>query len=128
MEKKLATMGDLKTGSYVLIDGIPCKVVSVSKSKPGKHGAAKIRIEATGLIDERRRSIVQSSDGRVDVPIIEKKNAQVISIAEDKANVMDIESYETFEMEIPDEFKGKMHEGSTVLYWDMGVKIIKGIK
>ena len=62
MEKKLATMGDLKQGSYVLIDGIPCRVVTVTKSKPGKHGAAKIRIEAIGLVDERRRSIVQSSD------------------------------------------------------------------
>lgn len=128
MEKKQATINELKTGSYILIDGVPCRVVSTVKSKPGKHGAAKIRLDAIGLVDERRRSIVSSSDGRVEVPIIEKRNAQVISIAGDKANVMDLESYETFEMDIPEEFKGKIQEGTTVLYWDLGIKMIKGTK
>lgn len=128
MEKKFAIINELKEGSYVLIDGIPCRVVSYTKSKPGKHGAAKIRIEALGLVDERRRSIVNSSDARVEVPIIEKRSAQVISLTEDKASVMDTENYETFEMDIPAEFKGKLTEGAQVLYWDLGVKMIKGIK
>jgi len=128
LEKKLATMHDLKNGSYVLIDGIPCRVVNMTKSKAGKHGAAKMRVEAIGLIDDKRRSILGTTDGRVEVPIILKKNAQVISISGEKANVMDLESYETFEMDIPKEFKGKLQEGSNVLYWDLGVKIIKGLK
>jgi translation initiation factor 5A len=128
LEKKLATMHDLKSGSYVLIDGIPCRVLTVTKSKAGKHGSAKIRIEASGLIDERRRSLLGTSDTRVEVPIIQKRNAQVISISGDKANVMDLESYETFEIDIADEFKAKLQEGSTILYWDIGVKMIKGIK
>ena len=128
MDKKIATMNELKVGSFVLIDGVPCKVVSSTHSKPGKHGAPKIRIEASGLVDGRRRSVVSSADSRVEVPIISKKNAQVISVSGDKANVMDMESYETFEIDIPEEFKGSVVEGGVVLYWDVGVKMIKGVK
>ena len=128
MEKRFAALNELKIGSFVLIDNVPCKVVSTVHSKPGKHGAPKIRLEAVGLVDGRRRSIVASADSRVEVPIIEKRNAQVISINGNKANVMDLESFETFDIEIPEEYKDKIQEGSTVLYWDIGVKLMKGVK
>ncbi|MCD6547480.1 MAG: translation initiation factor IF-5A [Nanoarchaeota archaeon] len=128
MEKKYATLNELKVGSFVLIDDVPCKVVSTIHSKPGKHGAPKIRLEAIGLVDGRRRTIVQPADARVEVPIIEKRNAQVISISGNKANVMDLETYETFDIDIPEEFKDKVQEGSVILYWDVGVKLMKGVK
>ncbi len=128
MEKIYSSLNKLKIGSFVLIDDIPCKVVSSVHSKPGKHGAPKIRLEAIGLVDGRRRSIVSSADSRVEVPIIKKSNAQVISINGDNANVMDLETYETFDIKIPEEFKDKIHEGTTILYWDIGVKLIKGLK
>lgn len=128
MEKKYSTMNDLKKGSFVIIDGDVCKVISTTHSKPGKHGAPKVRLEAGGVIDGKRRSMVSSADSRVEVPIIDKRNAQVISFSGEKANVMDLESYETFEVEIPKEYKDKVVEGATVLYWDIGVKLVKGVK
>ena len=128
MEKRFAQLNTLKVGSFVLIDGIPCKVISTVHSKPGKHGAPKIRLEAAGIIDGKRRSIVSSADSRTDVPIIEKRNAQVISISGDKANVMDLETFETFDMDIPEELKDKVSEGVTVLFWDVGVKLMKTVK
>jgi len=33
---KPVDLGDVKEGSYVIIDGEPCKIVEVEKSKPGK--------------------------------------------------------------------------------------------
>ena len=30
---------------------------------------------------------------------------------------MDAETYETFDLNIPDELVGKVHEGDNVLYW-----------
>ena len=128
MEKKIGSMNELKVGSFILIEGAVCKVTNMTHSKPGKHGSPKIRLEATGVLDGRRRSLVQPADGRVEVPIIEKKNAQIISISGDKASAMDLETYETFDIEIPEEFQGKLQEGSTVLYWDIGVKLMKTIK
>jgi translation initiation factor 5A len=67
-------------------------------------------------------------DARVDIPISDKRNAQVISVSENKANCMDLETYEMFEIEIPEEFRGKVAENSTILYWDIGIKLMKGIK
>lgn len=128
MEKKYAVLSELKVGGFILIDGVPCKIVSTIHSKPGKHGAPKIRLEAIGLIDGRRRTLVQPADARVEVPIIEKRNAQVISISGKKANVMDLESFETFDIEIPEEFEGKVREGSIILYWDVGIKLMRGVK
>jgi len=128
MESKFSTLIELKIGSYVLIDGVPCKVASLTKSKPGKHGAAKIRLEALGLADNRRRSLIGGSDERVEVPIVDKRNAQIISVAGNKASVMDTESYETFELDIPEEMKGKVVEGATVIYWDVGVKQIISVR
>ncbi len=128
MEKKYSTMNELKKGSFVIIDGDVCKVISTTHSKPGKHGAPKVRLEAGGILDGKRRSMVSSADSRVEVPIIEKRNAQVISISGEKASVMDLENYETFDLEIPEEYKDKVVEGANIIYWDIGTKLMKGVK
>jgi translation initiation factor 5A len=128
MERKVSTIGELKPGSFVLIEDVPCKVISTTHSKPGKHGAAKVRMEAVGIVDDKKRSIVQGADSRIDIPIIEKRNAQVISVSGDKASVMDTESFETFDIDIAEEFKGKVQEGMQILYWDVGIKLMKGLK
>ena len=66
---------------------------------------------------------------KMDAPIIEKKSAQILSISGNKANVMDTETYETFEMDIPEELQGEVREGSEVLYWlVMGTKVMKQVK
>lgn len=121
--------GSLKSGRYVLFDGIACVVKSVQVSKTGKHGHAKARIEAVGLIDGRKIIKVMPGHDSVDVPIIEKKIAQVLSIQGDKATVMDMENYETFEMAIPEDLKESVKEGSQVMYWTvLDDKIMKQVK
>ena len=65
----------------------------------------------------------------IEVPIIEKRTAQVLSVHGDAANVMDSETYETFDLKIPEEFKGQVVEGATVLYWTiLNEKVIKQVK
>ena len=129
MGLKQASIGTLQKGSYVVIEGVACKVTGTQTSRPGKHGHAKVRLEAVGLIDEKKRIIVSPGHDNVDVPIIEKKIAQVLSISENKANVMDNESYETFDLDIPVELKDKVIEGINVLYWDiLGDKVMKDIR
>jgi len=120
---------DLKPGNYVMIDGEPCKVVSVTKSKPGKHGAAKVRLEGMGIFDNRRRYLLKPADANVDVPIIEKKRGQIITVMGDTVQIMDLEDYSTFETTIPEEFKGKLEPGNEVGYWKIGNRIlIKDVK
>ena len=116
-----------KPGSYIVIDGEACKVTSMTKSKPGKHGAAKVRLEAVGLFDGKKRVLLKPADANIDSPIIEKKKAQAITISGTIVELMDLESYETFEATIPDEFKAKLSsgsEGAEVLYWKFESNII----
>jgi translation initiation factor 5A len=129
MGVKQASIGTLQKGSCVIVDGIASKVVSTQTSRPGKHGHAKVRLEAVGLIDGKKRVIVAPGHDSIDVPIIEKKIAQVLSISGNSANLMDNESYETFDLEIPEELKEKVVEGINVLYWDiLGDKVMKDIR
>lgn len=127
-EKKLVDVGGLKKGDTIIIDDAPCKVTEVSVSRPGKHGHAKMNMMAVGILDGKKRNLVLPGHDKVEAPIIEKKSAQILSVAGNKANVMDTATYETFEMEIPEELKG-VKEGVEVLYWEvMGVKVMKQVK
>ena len=95
---------DLDEGDYVMIDEAPVVINSYSTSKPGKHGSAKARVEGRGVFDDKKRSFVQPVDADAQVPIIERKQGQVVSVTSDTViQVMDLDSYETFDMKIPDD-------------------------
>ncbi|MBS3123846.1 translation initiation factor IF-5A [Candidatus Woesearchaeota archaeon] len=127
-EKKLADVGSLKKGDTLIIDNAPCKITDLATSRPGKHGHAKVNLMAVGILDGKKRNVVMPGHDRVEVPIIEKKSAQVLSVSGKKASVMDTENFETFEMEIPEDLEG-VKEGVEVLYWQiMGQKVMKQVK
>ncbi len=102
----------------MVVDDEPCKIVEMTTSKPGKHGEAKARIVAIGVFDGQKRSIVYPVKHKVKVPIIEKRNAQVLAIMGDEAQLMDSETFETFELPIPEELKGNIAPGKNVEYWE----------
>lgn len=114
--KEVAEVRELRVNRYIIIDNEPCKIVSITTSKPGKHGDAKARIEAIGIFDNQKRSVVYPVKHKVQIPIIDKRVAQVISVSGDVAQLMDMETYETFELEIPEEFKGKLEAGKEIQY------------
>ena len=129
MTIKTTDIGSIKVGGYIIIDGVACRVVSVQTSKTGKHGHAKARIEAIGLINDDKKVIVKPSHDKAEVPIVEKKSAQVLSVNNDVANVMDTETFETFDIKIPEELKGKVQENSNVIFWIiLGIKVLKQMK
>ncbi len=88
----------------------------MSVSKPGKHGAAKARIDAIGIFDRQKRSIVQPVTAKIYIPIVERKRAQVISVSGNVAQLMDLETYETFELEFGDEVADRVQPGSEIVY------------
>lgn len=129
MAVKQTSVGSLKKGNLVVIEGAACKVVDLQTSRPGKHGHAKVRMSATGLLDGKKRVIVMPGHDNIDVPIVDKRTAQVLSIQGDSANVMDSETYETFDMKIPNDLKGSVSEGSDILYWViLNDKVMKQVK
>ncbi len=116
MSWEQAEMRELKVNRYIIIDEEPCKILSIQFSKPGKHGEAKARLEAIGLFDGQKRSVVHPVTHKVRVPMIDKRKAQVLSIHENKAQLMDLETYETFEIEVPEELRGSLQSGQEQMY------------
>lgn len=119
--------GKLRNGSFVMIDGEACEVRDVSKSSPGKHGSAKAKIKARGLFDEKDRHITKPADTMMMSPDMDKKVGQIVSQEGDVAQVMDMDTYETEEMQIPDEFD--ISEGDKINYWVVDDrKLFKGVE
>jgi translation initiation factor 5A len=107
---------ELKEGRYVIIDDEPCVIKSIAKSKPGKHGAAKARVDAVGIFDGQKRSTVQPVTAKVYVPIVERKSGQVLTIGESSAQLMDLGDYSTIDVPITEDDRAKLEEGKEVSY------------
>lgn len=118
---KPASLSDVKIGSYIIIDGEPCRIIEYDKSKPGKHGSAKARVVATGVFDGSKHSLVSPVSAGIEIPMIEKRTGQLISINKEQGIVqlMDMETFETFDSPPPDdkEINNKLIEGNEVEYW-----------
>ncbi len=126
MVLKIINATESRPGTNIIIDGDSYTVKKVDISKTGKHGASKCRIEATGMISGQKKIIVVPGHERFEVPMIDKRKGQVLSVAMNKASVMDLESFETLDIEIPEELKAEIDANSSVEYWNIeGQKIIK---
>lgn len=120
MSEKVVVVKELKPGSYVMIDDEPCKVLKIATSKPGKHGATKARVEAIGVFDDKKRTLLKPTSATCSVPIILKKGAQVISVSGNIAQLMDLADYSMFDAEIPSDLKDRVQPGGEVEYWEIG--------
>ena len=116
---KPVDVGSLKVGGYMLIDSEPCRIVDITKSKPGKHGSAKARIVAIGLFDGVKKSFVKPVDLGADVPIIDKRTGQVFAVNPSGIQIMDLETYAYLDAPLPQEedLKAKITPGSEIEYW-----------
>jgi translation initiation factor 5A len=116
-----ADLGSVKEGSYVIIDGEPCKVVESEKSKPGKHGSAKIRLTAISVFTGSKKSYIGTSEAHIEVPMIDKRSAQIISTTPTTVQLMDLQSFEVFESLTPTEteFQGRLQPGTEIEYWNV---------
>lgn len=103
MAKEQKQVRELQEGSYVMMDETPCEINHYSTAKPGKHGSAKARIEGEGVFDGKKRSLSQPVDAKVWVPIVERKGGQVVSVEDNDAQIMDLETFETFTMRVPED-------------------------
>ncbi|MEM0360513.1 MAG: translation initiation factor IF-5A [Candidatus Diapherotrites archaeon] len=119
VEKIFKQAGQLKEGNYMLIDGEPCKIKAIEKSKPGKHGAAKCRITAFGLFDDKKRQFLGPASTDVEVPIVQRSNAQVVAITDDQVQIMDMKSYELISVKKPEDLPD-LKNGDEVEYLRYG--------
>jgi translation initiation factor 5A len=126
MVLKIINATDTKVGTNITLEGEVYTVKKIDISKTGKHGHAKARIEAVGIISGNKKVFVVPGHERLEVPMIEKRKGQVLSVLENKASVMDMENFETIEIDIPEELKGQVNGNDNIEYWNIeGTLIIK---
>ena len=126
---KPVDVGSLRVGGYIIVDGEPCRIVDITKSKPGKHGSAKARVVAIGIFDSVKRSFVKPVDANAEVPIIDKRSGQIFAVTPSSIQIMDLETYEYLDAPYPEEeeLKAKLVPGIEIEYWKIlgKVKIIR---
>lgn len=126
MAFRLIDATEIKIGIAIIVENEPCIVRSMDVSKTGKHGHAKVRMEAIGIFDDKKKMIVVPGHERFEVPMINKLKGQVLSAQGDKASIMDLESFETFDVLVAEELRNELKEQDNVEYWEInGRKIIK---
>jgi len=125
MVLRLIEATQAKNGVTILIEGEPYSVKTNDISKTGKHGASKCRIEAIGIFSGKKKVIAVNGGEKFEVPLVEKRRAQVLSVSENKASIMDLESYETLDISFLEEIKEELAPEKQVEYWDVeGKKVI----
>ena len=126
MVLKIIEATQAKTGTNILIEGEPHTIRKIDISKTGKHGHAKCRVEAVHMVNNSKKVFVVPGHDRFEVPMVNKNKAQILSIADGKISVMDLESFETIEVTVPEDLKGQLAENDNVEYWDIeGTLILK---
>lgn len=127
MVVKIINATEARVGTNIIIDEKPCTVKKIDISKTGKHGHAKARIEAVGMISGNKKVFVVPGHDRFEVPMVDKRKGQVLSIGDGAVSLMDLETFETIEVDCPDsEVKSQLVEGENAEYWDIeGQKIVK---
>ena len=95
-----AEIRTLKVGRYVAVEEpngsmSAFKILSMTKSKPGKHGSAKARIELEDIFTGQKRSHVGTVTDTINIPLIEKGSAIITHIQGSEVHAMDNKTYQT---------------------------------
>tara|TARA_Y100000310_G_scaffold183138_1_gene183242 strand:+ start:630 stop:1019 length:390 start_codon:yes stop_codon:yes gene_type:complete len=119
MVLKMINATAAKVGTTIFWEGVPCSVKSNDISKTGKHGHAKCRMEVVGIFDKKKRVGVVPGSEKLEVPLVEKKKAQILNVLENSASVMDLESFETLDLPFQTELKEQLAPEKQVEYWNV---------
>ena len=117
MVAKVIDATEMRVGTYLILDGIAHQVKKMDVSKTGKHGHAKVRYEAINAFSGKKKVGVVPGHDKFEVPMIDKRAAQVLSVSGNTASIMDNENFENFDLEIPEELQGSVVDGVEVEYW-----------
>jgi len=115
---------DIKKGAYIRYNNEVLKVVRKEVVACGTHSHSKTKIFVQGLHGGGEKSFNLSHSENVEELPIWRKEAQVISKMPDKVQIMDVQSYETFDAEIGKELLETLNEGDSVTFINLEGKNI----
>merc|ERR1719443_2019344 len=93
--------GQIKKGGYMMIKGRPCKVLSISVSKTGKHDHAKCNFTATDIFTGKKLEDMVPSTHGTTVPIVSKAEWELIDIDGDEVTLMDEGGNQKTDLNLP---------------------------
>ena len=85
----------------MMIKGKPCKVLSISVSKTGKHGHAKCNFVATDIFTGKKLEDMIPSTHGTTVPIVNRSDWEVIDIDGDELTLMDEGGNQKTDLNLP---------------------------
>tara|TARA_B100001758_G_C18404786_1_gene611319 strand:- start:1576 stop:1962 length:387 start_codon:yes stop_codon:yes gene_type:complete len=106
----------LKVGRYCCVDDKAYKINSISKSKPGKHGSAKARLELVDIFTGQKISHVGSVTDSIHVPLIEKGTAMVTHIEGVEVHAMNMRDHSM--MILPLEEEMEIDAGKEIMWME----------
>lgn len=124
MVAKIIGATEARVGTNIIYEGVIYTIKKIDVSKTGKHGHAKCRIEAQNMFTGSKKIFVIPGHDKLEVPMVNKNKGQVLSILGEKVNLMDLESFETIDIDIPEELKDQLSENDNVEYWDIEGKLL----
>jgi translation initiation factor 5A len=86
---------------YMMIKGFPCKVLSISVSKTGKHGHAKCNFVATDIFTGKKYEDMIPSTHGTTVPLVKKTEWELIDIDGDELTLMDEAGNQKTDLNMP---------------------------
>ena len=107
----------LKKGGYVLIEGRPCRVVDITKSKTGKHGHAKAGIAGSDIFTGRRYETHLPTSHEIEVPFVDRQDYGLINIDDNHTQLLTLDGSLREDVDLPPE--GEMRDRVLQLFNDV---------
>jgi translation initiation factor 5A len=85
----------------MMIKGHPCKILSISVSKTGKHGHAKCNFLAVDIFTGKKMEDMIPSSHGTSVPIVTKSDWEIIDIEGDEVTLMDQGGNQKTDLNLP---------------------------
>lgn len=73
----------LKQGGYIVIASHPCKINNIAKSKPGKHGHAKVVVTGTDIFTGKKHDVGGPAGHSMDVPVVTRASYMLLNVGRD---------------------------------------------
>ena len=106
----------LKVGRFCVVEDEAYKILSISKSKPGKHGSAKARLELVNIFSDKKISHVGTVTDSINVPMIEKGTAMVTHIEGNEVHAMNMRDHSM--MILPMEAEMNIEAGKEIMWME----------
>jgi translation elongation factor P/translation initiation factor 5A len=109
---------DLGKGKHILYNNDIWRVMRKEVVVVGTHSHSKTKLILRKLFGGGEKAVILAHHDKVEEVDIKRKTGQLISKLDNKVQVMDSFSYETFDADIEPELFNEVNEGDEVIFVD----------